>query len=114
MGYISPAAAAVKWNVSVRYVQNLLQNQAVPHAVSAGKYYLIPDSIDKPSIIDRGKYPPETGTWRSLNDTAAIWGIPPRTLYKRVQDGMIAEAIRCGSYIFIPVSAKPPERKRPE
>lgn len=110
MDYISPVAAAKQWNVSVRYVQYLLQNHAVQNAVFTGRYYLIPKGINKPSIIDRGKYPPETGTWRSLNDTAAAWHVPPRTLYKRVQDGAVASAIRCGNYIFISTRENPSER----
>ena len=55
MRYISVLEAALKWNVSVRQVQRLLQSGRIPDAKKYGAAWLIPADASKPIHLRREK-----------------------------------------------------------
>lgn len=56
--YLSVSETAEKWNVSVRYVQNLCKDGRIEGVVKFGKAWAIPEEAEKPSDlrIKSGRY----------------------------------------------------------
>lgn len=102
MRYLSPRQAARNWGVSARYVYYMLKSEAVPQVVAAERFYLIPDGLEKPSIKNRGKFPPRHGIYEPISKTALRWGVSSRWVLQKIDRGDLEEAIRVDNNYFLP------------
>lgn len=106
--YMTPKQAAEVWDVSPRYVNYMLKNKAVPGALAAGRYFLIPVGLKKPSIRDKGKYPLETGKYEPIADTALRWGVTPRWILDMIANGILPDAVRIARNYYLPAGCPRP------
>ena len=62
MDYITAQQAAVKWGVSLRWVQTYLKNERIEGAVRFGHAWMIPQKSEKPcdARLKSGKYIKQT------------------------------------------------------
>ena len=100
--YMTPRQAAEIWGVSTRYVNFMLKNEAVSGALAAGRYFLIPTGLEKPSIRNKGKYPLKTDVYEPIADTALRWGVTPRWILDMISNGMLPDAIRIVRNYYLP------------
>lgn len=109
MRYLSPRQAAQQWGMSPRYAYYLLKSDAVPHVIAAERFYLVPDGLEKPSIKDRGKYPPRQDVYEPISKTASRWGVSPRWVLQKIDRGDLPDAIRVDHNYFLPVGVRSTE-----
>lgn len=55
MDYISTQEAAIKWGISLRYVQRLLLENRIPGAKKCGSSWLVPSDAEKPMNLHKVK-----------------------------------------------------------
>lgn len=58
MGYLSIKQTSEKWNISVRWINDLCKAGRIPGATKIGSYWAIPEDAEKPADarIKSGKY----------------------------------------------------------
>ncbi len=76
MEYISAAAAAEKWGVSLRQVQRLLAGSRIPDAKKFGRSWMIPCDAEKPADPRWGKKPPPNQLSFDITRLLAATAVP--------------------------------------
>ena len=58
MGYLSIKQTSEKWNISVRWINDLCKAGRIPGATKIGSYWAIPEDAEKPkdARIKSGRY----------------------------------------------------------
>jgi predicted DNA-binding transcriptional regulator AlpA len=58
MGYLSIKQTSEKWNISVRWINDLCKAGRIPGATKIGSYWAIPEDAEKPkdARVKSGRY----------------------------------------------------------
>lgn len=58
MGYLSIKQTSEKWNISVRWINDLCKNGRIPGATKIGTFWAIPEDAEKPkdARVKSGRY----------------------------------------------------------
>lgn len=58
MGYLSIKQTSEKWNISVRWINDLCKNGRIPGATKIGTFWAIPEEAEKPkdARVKSGRY----------------------------------------------------------
>lgn len=58
MGYLSIKQTSEKWNISVRWINDLCKNGRIPGATKIGSFWVIPEDAEKPkdARVKSGRY----------------------------------------------------------
>ena len=58
MGYLSIKQTSEKWNISVRWLNDLCKNGRIPGATKIGTFWAIPEDAEKPkdARVKSGRY----------------------------------------------------------
>ena len=63
MGYLSIKQTAEKWNISVRWINDLCKAGRIPGVTKIGSFWAIPEDAEKPkdARVKSGRYIKDTG-----------------------------------------------------